>query len=509
MTIWTSLCLLGSGLSTLSPTFSIARGTQRLLPVGIFQGQTLSNVSDQDVLFIVHGECEICTLQRQPAGHIELFQNHVAYKHFSLHELKQGHVAFQHNYSAGLGLVVFNLKVRINGLDDQFLTVYAQPYEGHIILTSEAVLVLIEEGTAYIQTQKLNATTNFDNENATLTYKMLSQPQLGVLEVNEGSRMNSKEQWVSIYERSNQDLQNTFTQSEVKQGKIRYRQTVTLSPPPPELTYINDSFHFQLFSYQLPGPRDTFSILIIPQMSMIKPKIVYNVTSVVVKEGSFVQINNNSLSVSFSPSKFQLNQWHRLITTQEVDLEVIIIKPPQHGTLSISNAPLLTDKITFLELTMSGLNYTHDNTEIFKDEIVFRLVARSVSNLPVQKPDSTPDIVLPIEIIPVNDNLPALNQLNLISPLEGSFIVINTSMIDVSDQDLPEVDFEVIVQNNSDVGGYFANISNLDEQMERFRMSDLKLGEVVYTFLQLDKNLQYNHSIIISDGVHFVTEVNT
>lgn len=506
MTIWTSLCLLGSGLSTPSLTFSIARGTQHLLPVDIFQGQTLSNVSDQDVLFIVHGECDICTLQRQPAGHIELFQNHVAYKHFSLHELKQGHVAFQHYYSAGLGLVVFNLKVRINGLDDQFLTVYAQPYEGHIILASEAVLVLIEEGTAYVQTQQLNATTNFDNENATLTYKMLSQPQLGVLEVNEGSWTNSKEQWVSIYGRS-KDLQNTFTQSEVKQGRIRYRQTVTLSPPPPELTYINDSFQFQLFSYQLPGPLDTFSLLIIPRVSMVKPKIVYNVTSVVVKEGSNVQINNNSLSVSFSPSKFQLNQWHHLITTQEVRLEVVIIKSPKHGALRISNASLLTDKITFFEFAMNGLNYTHDNSETLKDEIVFRLVAQSVSNLPVQIPDSTPDIVLPIEIIPVNDNLPVLNQLNLISPIEGSFIVINTSMIYVSDQDLPEVDFEVIVQNNSDVGGHFANISNLDEQMERFQMSHLKHGEVVYTFLQLGKDLHYNHSIIISDGVHFVTEV--
>ena len=464
--------------------FYIARGTKLVLPVDVFSFQNLPNVSDQDVIFSFNGNCNLCTHHGEPAGDINL---HL----FSLHELKQGLVEFNHYYSAGLDTVVLNLTVSINAIINQSLIVFAEPYDAIISLTVQTEPFVKEGGIVLIDQHNLNSTAIFQNQTPSFTYTLLTQPHYGILEM-----LNVSDTWVPLSDSSGI---NSFDQFDVDSQRIRYRQTV------PILQQLNDSILIQVHSDQLPGPIQTLNVFIIPYSLFVKPFLTYNSTIISVDEGGIVKINKSAFCVSLSPSHFEVYGQKYSINFSDVMLMINITKPPAHGKLLFMNS---SNVISYHHYINEGLTYLHDDSDTISDQIGLLLTPVSLLNLqvPINLPDIKSNITISIQIHGVNDNIPKLNQYQLLSPVEGSFIVVTTSMFDISDADADLTDHFIMVDTEL---GHFADINqHLDVKLTQFWMSQIQNREILFVFQMLNSSmLMYNETVNVSDGVHFITQV--
>lgn len=465
-------------------TFYIARGTKSVLPFSVFSFQDTLNASEHDTLLYFNGNCDVCTLHGQPAGHIN-------YRSFSFYELKRGLVTFQHYYTAGMEKVVFNFTMNVNGSIIRSVTVYAEPYIGVITLSTEMKPFVREGGIVFINHHDLNATSNFQNQTPSFTYSLLEQPQYGILEVL------YEQMWVSI----GNGLVNNFTQLDVNLNRIRYRQTVEV------LQYSNDSCHIQVHSDQLPGPSQMLTLLIIPRSSFIKPSLTSSISYISVDEGGMVYIDKDVFSISLFPSYYEVNFETYPIGFDDIMVTVTITKPPTQGNLIFRNATLeSSDVMLYKDLLTHGLMYKHDDSDsAVSDEVVISFTATSLLNLqaPIILPDSVYNVSLLINIRSHNDNIPKLVQYQALNPFEGSYIVLNTSFFDIVDADKDEFDHLIMVDTKL---GHFS-FQQLDTKLTSFRMSQVRRGEILFVFQLFNSTLNYNETVNISDGVYFATQV--
>lgn len=484
--------LIGSNDQVAS--FTIARGTVCVVPPDL---SITLNTTHQSVQ--LYGNCPICTSSGKIAGHLKLTSTGAKTDVFTLKQLKEGLVVFQHYYYAGLEVVVFNLTLE-SPLDEQSLILSAQPFEGNISLTTEPRFLIKEGDKVLVDTKYLSASTNFQGQYPTLTYKVLSGSQYGVLEVFEGLR------WVPVDRRLLGN--NTFTQAEVNTSKVRYNQRIPLNREA-----VTDTIQLQIFSSQLSGPIQLLTVYILSNSSVIQPQLIFNVSTVLVTEGGSARVSDQSLSLSFSPSSIQVDSHSYSLSHKEIMVAVHIIQKPNQGFISVRNSSLSNGSLfMYTDLLNGNIIYYHSGSDTTHDTMVIRLSVISVSSQALLTPDPSSDIVLNFQISPVNDNLPKLHQHQLIAPLEGSYIILNESFFEITDSDNQPFDF--LIQLNTSTGeggGHFAHVrKDLDVKINQFRMSQLKGKEVVYVFRRLHVNeiLIYHHNITISDGVHHVQEVS-
>ena len=486
---------------------TMPHGTRIILETKYFPIKELYDVNDTDVLFRVVDTCGICTSDGQIAGQLEQTQYpNIQYNSFFLDELKNGLIAFQHNYLVGSDEISITLRLSADGLEERNITIYVNPFMGEINLISEPLLVAIEGTTTVLKQEYLNTSTNFQTSQFPILYNSTTFLKYGELQVYENSplALNTWE-WVQIQERE-MSSQNCFSQMEVNEGYVRYVQNPLKLPQ--NVEYVNDSFQFHVCSYQLCAPLDTFRILILSNSTVVQPKLVIQGANITLLEGGNVSITDTSFSLSFFPSVLLVDSWEHMIAINEVDIDIFIVQPPKHGTLILNNAHFNLTSLPYPELS---LVYEHDDTENFDDEIVFNFVPTSVKDLPVLLPDPTSNITIHISIKPVNDNPPELVQQIPINPMEGSIVTLNTMMLEIIDID-GSTDYEITLLNDTvdeEPNGHFANGSaDLLAKLSSFKYSEVVNGEIVFKFDSLGKPLDYGQRVSISDGVHLTTAVS-
>lgn len=465
-----------------------------------------SNTSDQTILFQLCGDCPICTINGVKAGLLRLPKedslqsfNQTDCSSFTSKQLQNGLVVFQHFYSAGLERVVFNLTVtnyRLGqAIEHQFIQLYAQPFAGNFTLLTNPRFLLKEREMIEIDSHYLSFDTNFiNNQHSNLSYRVLNYTQYGILEVFEDS------QWVSILERLQQPL-GTFTQIEINTRKVRYRQTVPLL----DKMNVTDILILQVYSFQLNGSEIacTFFILSLTS-SPIKPHILTSnmtTTNFSLEEGKEAFIDGQLIPLSFSlNNSIQLSLSHK-----QFNVTVTIAHQPLHGILHFN-----TSSFNYHDLLSNGIIYTHDGSDTMTDTVLLKLTITSVTTQALLIPEpSSIYHVLHFDVNPVNDNYPQLIQHHSISPLEGSYITLNSSFFEITDSDHQNIDFLIVVGNDTFGSGHFAK-QNLDKKLNRFYMSEVQAKQILYTFphLRSTEVLNYYHNITISDGLHTIKDVS-
>ena len=435
-------------------------------------------------------------------GQFEITQYpNIPYKHFTLQQLINGSVSYQHNYTAGLTSVLINVTVTTN-TEMRVYHISARPFEGNISLATNSCLPLVENTNKLLSSDNLLATTNFSNQNPVLSYTILSPLAHGFLEVYEPMTNPADWHWVKSNLRSRRPA-NTFTQSEINSGHVRY---VSIAAVPDGMGMLLDSFQFNVFSNQLPGPEGSFCIRV---LSLVKPSLVAAAANVSVAEGGEVTVTRSRFSVSLSsPLLEDLQQWwNEPIDINQLGIEVIITLQPQHGKLILFGNPLPGEVTVPLRLFQNNsVLYAHDGSENFLDSIGFRLRATSVGSLPLILPDQTEVTTLWINIQPVNDNSPILTQSGPITLTEGSYITLNSSMLHVEDPDRNTSPADISIEllpNQTDPNSRFATMQMIDQAIERFRYSDILQKRIVfYSAISTEGQLEFTRGVRVTDGAH-------
>lgn len=428
------------------------------------------------------------------SGQFEITQYpSIPYRHFTLLQLVNGSISYQHNYSAGLDPVPITVTI-----SNQLFYVLALPFEGNITLSNASCLPVAEGTTKLLLPRHIHATTDFTSQNSVLTYRVTAPLLHGYLEVYEPNRG-----WVRSDQRSPRPGIVNFTQTEIDMGHVRY---YSIASVPSGSLMLLDSFQFQVFSSQLPGPEGSFCIRV---LSRVKPSLVVATANVSVPEGGEVVLGRSIISLSFSPDLHELQQlWEEPITPELFEVEVLVASQPEHGKLMLLGSELSGGVIPFAFFLNNSVTYLHDDSENFLDQIDFRVRVTSVRSYPLLLPDQSSLSTLWINIQPLNDNHPVLSQPVPIRVTEGSYVILNSSMLRVSDhdQDADLAYINIIITSQS--SGHFANIEMIDEPIIQFRYIEIMRKKIIFhSTINKDGPLQLRVRVLIQDGVHDENQV--
>jgi chondroitin sulfate proteoglycan 4 len=400
---------------------------------------------------------------------------------FSLDQLEQGLVSFQHYYAIDSDLIKLNITVNLAN-SNVTLPIFGRPYDPTVSFVDTPTDILVKEKAAVII--KTNATSDTQ---CVYKYVILDDPQYGILEISN----DNKHSW-SFFS-SNNSLDN-YAQFDATLNSIRYRQTELIS------SQVNDTTRIQVYCYQFPGPIHSLNIIVLPQNSLPKPLLTYTIANLSLHAGGSLTLNRNAFSFSLIPSQINLFDILFSVTLENVNLSINITKLPDHGAMYINNTLLsLSSVILYDDIISNRISYYH-NGSVNNDELIFNVLPTSVaSDLPISLPDPLLDAVLPILIV---SSTPALVQYQPVSPFEGAYIVLNTSIFDVIDGD--DTDHLVIINNSSSMG-HFAN-EEYGSRLSQFNMSQLRNGEIMYVYQHLNGILNFNETLTVTDGLHFVVQ---
>ena len=422
-----------------------------------------------------------------------------------------GSICFQHNFSAGLAPVAITLRVT-NGPAESSYSLQALPFEGNISLVSNSCLVVVQGSEKLLLPSYLSSTTDFENQDPTIAYRVLSPMAQGHLEVYEPIRPNSIEwHWIRSDLRSKRSNLN-FTQDEINQGHVRLQSSAGVVPL--GQTFLQDSFQFRVYSSQLAGPEGLFCIRI---LSPVKPTLVVATANVSLDEGGTVLVNGSSFSLSFSSNLSLLQElWDEAISPERIEMEVFISNPPQNGTLMVSGTPLSGNTIPLAKFLDDSVTYKHDDLESFIDRFSFYLRPTSVGSLPLLLPDPTGPATLWFNIHPINDNPPTLIQTTPISLVEGSYVILNSSTLKVEDldRDTNPASISIVILPSRGSSGeassncFFAQVGNIDERTNQFQYSEVLQGQIVFRCkLSTNGALRFQQGVHISDGKFDIQKV--
>lgn len=484
---------------------SVATGTRvalqaHHLPIHLSLNSSLSSPSSSSgVLFHLKENCSICTSSGRVAGHFEDSRG-APLLSFSLQKVKDGDVFLQHYLVAGLEPVNVSLIVATpTSLINQSLVIRVVSFNGNITFLGYPRALVRVGGVISIGTRWLRLATNFETQDPELAYHMRSVPKRGVLELLESNS------WKRL------SVDDNFTQWQVNELRLRYRQNEEISVEDAPL--LTDLMSFSVSSSQLQGPVVSLTVFIMSDSFSFSPSITTNTTSLSVTEGNATLFGRDTLFFSFSPPSIVYGSLSYPLSHNDFNISLAILSLPSNGRLRLGTGSTerilsVNSVISYVDFLDQKLTYVHDGSDTLSDSVL--ILVNVTSN--VFDISNSSRISVDIEIVPVNDNAPRLRQFHDINPLEGSFVFLNQSFFEITDQD--QISFDYVISVSGGTGGkgmgHFAEVSKgLDEEITRFTMNQVIRREIVYVYRHLDpsQRLSYYHNVLISDGLHTVQEV--
>lgn len=428
--------------------------------------------------------------------------------YFSQQEVNDGKISFQHYEKFGTEPVVIQLLASTNGGSIN-VTIDVYPYQGHIdFLTQQDTCLFVKEGSmALVEPKHLNTTTNFEDQDPTVSYDLIEEPNYGYFE-RFITYHNVYPDWHSLssvpLSTSGSQVSdiNRFTQEDVDSGRIRYVHNDSLG--------FIDNFQFRLRSSNFSGDLERLCIQIVPKAFLVHPRISVVAQLIRVKEGESVQINGSLLTTTSSITEDFFNG---VVNIEQMGIVYILETVPSNGQLLISQRELEAgDNFTFDEVSSGLLSYEHGGDEDHSDSFRVSAVATTTSTLLITTPDPSPTLTVNISIAPVNNHLPVMSD-NLvpINPPEGGFITITEDHILVTDEDRPPEVLTIFIRRRGQTPiGFFAFKDAADTQVLKFTMRDVSQRRIIYQHrLNISAPLMHTQIVRLDDGDkdHFVREV--
>ncbi|XP_019849585.1 PREDICTED: chondroitin sulfate proteoglycan 4-like [Amphimedon queenslandica] len=496
-----ALTVRGDDSNNQSITIPIASGTKSLLHFNLLTTHLSPSLSDDDVVFhLATSNCSICTPSGRVAGQLE-GPTGSPLSRFSMQQLKDDGVYFQHYLEAGLDPALISLFITTptNPSINQSLVINVSPFNGIIESLAEPRLLVREDGSVLISAQHLRVGTNFETQTPELMYSIQSIARHGSLELWES------DSWTPLSNGS------SFTQSQVDTLQLRYRQS-----GPVVTDLVTDSVSLLVSSSQLEGPEVSLIIFIMSSSFSSSPSLSANTTSLSVQEGGSSLFRKDSLFFSFSPSSIESGSLSYPLSHDDFDISLTVASLPTRGSLILNNGSSeytlsLHSVFNYQDMVSQKLTYVHDGSDTTFDSLSFLVNIASLYSDAFNVSESSFDIDIDVHITPVNDNAPSLKQLRYINPLEGSYVILNESFFKITDPDQLPFDYLIRVDEGSaeDGNGHFAEVNKgLDQKIREFKMSQVISHDIVYVYRELDPAhiLSYNHSVTIFDGLYTVKQ---
>ncbi|XP_077423890.1 chondroitin sulfate proteoglycan 4 [Vanacampus margaritifer] len=195
-----------------------------------------------------------------------------------------------------------------------------------------------------------------------------------------------------------------------------------------------------------------------------------DVTPLLVPEGGEVFLDIDHLSPTFDLSAAGMRQ-SQIIFSLKTD--------PWYGLLDMNINTKRTQKFTLLDVVNKKIKYMHDGHERHADRIHLEVVASSIDGYLPECLKTPQSYVLPVEIMPVNDN-PQLSG-GEITITENGRTRLNPELIKIKDSD-SRCD-KLVVKVTSELSvetGYLEKSQEPEQSITEFTCRDLKEGNIYY-----------------------------
>lgn len=345
-------------VSTDSVMFANCRQRTVLL-ASTFGVDTNLDVSDRNIRFIV----------LEPPSHGLLKLGDKDGQHFTLADVKNRLVAYEHDASESTTLDDFGYEVKVEDL--------VAPGRTAIRVTQIVNrLAIVEEFESVTIGEQLLTVNNSQTTPANITYLVTSQPKYGSLAL--------------VNRREGTEHLLAFTQSDINLGRLRYDHT--------EEGHYSDAFHFDVRLDNISLTSQTFLLEIIST----RGSMPFQIGNLTVLEGSSAYLTNETFIFK---SK----------TFENRDLDFIVLREPMYGRLQSVDVPLYpVMQFTLEHVRNRKILYIHDGSETTSDRLL--LVTRMNSDAARQ---SGPKILW-ITVQPSNDIPPRITVNKKLRVWQGS-----------------------------------------------------------------------------------------
>ncbi|XP_061673562.1 chondroitin sulfate proteoglycan 4 [Syngnathoides biaculeatus] len=300
--------------------------------------------------------------------HGRLYRNEIVVESFTLSDLKNGFIYYQHDDSKHLS-DHFNLTITAKDIHlaaKIHVKVYLESHQRPPIVQHHNNLLVEEGKPVKIDETKLEV-THEDNMPSEIVFKVKAGPHHGFLRLfveADGRYIGSKESPVK-----------TFTQKDVNGGNVQYVQV--------ERNKFNDTFTLAATN----GVTDVTDIKM--SVDIVPRHIPLRVSNFTVEEGGYKALTREILEVTnrhFAGINFLFN----------------VTKPPHHGRIEHSRHPgVPLTSFTRRQVEHDFIYYVHDSSESLADN--FTVIANDTS---LRKQSETRSVF--VQVTAINDEPPVI-----------------------------------------------------------------------------------------------------
>ncbi|MGH0173206.1 UNVERIFIED_CONTAM: hypothetical protein FKN15_077477 [Acipenser sinensis] len=520
-------------VSAHKPYIQIANSTGLLVQKGHAASFNVANFSVATNMD-VRDDKEVTYKLFLPPKHGRLHINDLLVDSFTQHDLRRGHLVYQHDNSNNLvDRFNFTVKVKDVRLDaGVFVRVYLESHQRPPKVVHNRTLLVEEGKPVKISKRKLEvwvssvteitkADLNSEDKDSPpeeLDY-VITPPSNGhlalkssanksILNFTQAHVNNGEVVFVhsgSLTSISSEDLQ-AVTNDEDGAGNRTITFTLVSSPTlgrlvrvePDNSTVEISTFTQAMYFIKQSTPAPPSSLRRNPTPSTCISHNNTAVLSAVVTEGEKVLIDKSKLDASNLLVKLPEAQRH----SYEVWYEVTSL--PQHGVITVGERNLTKEKPNFSQFILNkyGITYQHDNSESLQDSFAFSVWLNLKSKTASRPLDGSEVIeeVFNVTVTPVNDQPPELKtKAPGLRVVQGNKELLVPEHLNVVDLDNPpeDIKYTIISKPNN---GFLAMGSSINESIMTFTQADINRGRV--WFIQDGSTFSGVFYFSVTDGKH-------
>ncbi|XP_031434004.2 chondroitin sulfate proteoglycan 4-like [Clupea harengus] len=385
-----------------------------------------------------------------PPSHGSLTCNRAAAKMFTQHDIKAGHVMYQHNDGVNLS-DFFNFTVSLKGLRldaSVVVRVYLESHQEPPQVINNNPIVVEENKPVKISKTQLEV-THKDNTPSEIVYSVKDAPSHGFLRRSAGED--------KPYQGTKGRPIQSFSQQDIDDGLIQYVHVGS--------EHASDTFLLDVSN----GLTEVIHITV--TMDVIPQHIPVQVSSVTLKEGSSRILNKDVIQVTnhhFSG----LNFLYQMTVA------------PHYGQIENLRIPgVAIPSFTRLQAEQGLIHYVHDGSESVADN--FTLIANDT----VLQRHSLPCVVF-VNVTPVDDEAPIVTVNRILKVWVGSITEITVEDLNAEDKDSTPEQLEFIV--TPPTNGHLALKSAPSRPILNFTQAHILTSQLVFV-----------HGGALSGGFHF------
>ncbi|KAI3372670.1 hypothetical protein L3Q82_023132 [Scortum barcoo] len=444
-------------ISAHDPFLKVGNNTGLLVQKGQSVTFSSSNFSVTSNLDIRDDQEVIFKLDEAPK-YGGLYCNETKVESFSMSDLKNGLISYQHNDSKHLA-DSFNVTVKAKGLRLAArinVKVYLESHQRPPIVQHHNILLVEEGKPVKISDTKLEV-THEDNLPSEIVFTVKVAPSHGFLR----RFVEAQERYIG----TKQSPVKTFTQEDINSGNIQYMQV--------EPGKVNDTFVFDATNGVTDVSDIRMSVDIIPRL------IPLQVSNFTLKEGASKALTEDVLKVTnrhFSGINFLYS----------------LTEPPKHGHIEHSRHPgVPITSFTRRQVEHEFVYYVHDSSETLADN--FTVVANDTG---LRKQSAAQTVY--IQVTAVNDDPPVITANRVLRVWVSSVTEIRPEELRAQDLDTPPGELHFMATPPSN--GHLALKSAPTKAVLNFTQAHIDQGQLLFVHKGA---MSGGFNFQVNDGVNF------